>query len=204
MHLIVGLGNPGSKYVNTRHNIGFDIVDFLSQGAAANSSSPKKGLLSKLRGNNSSVFKPSKFKALICETKIGGKKTILAKPQTFMNLSGEAVASIAKFYKIESENIIVIYDDIDLPLGKIRLRPGGGSGGHNGIKSIIAHTGEEFNRVRIGIKGEKHADYDTADYVLAKFLQSEIASLIPVAKVVTDAVEEIVGNGIMSAMNKYN
>jgi len=205
MHLIVGLGNPGNKYVNTRHNIGFDIVDFIALASSAGDSAmPKKGIFSKLRGTNNAQFKPSKFRAVICETKIGGKKVILAKPQTFMNLSGEAVSAIAKFYKIENKNIIVIYDDIDLPLGKLRLRPGGGSGGHNGIKSIIAHVGEDFNRVRVGIKGEKHADYDTADYVLAKFLPAEIEELVPVAKVVTEAVEEIVTSGIMSAMNRYN
>jgi len=204
MHLIVGLGNPGNKYVNTRHNIGFNIVDFLALATSSSSSAPKKGILSKLRGTNNAKFKASKFRALICEAKIGGKKIILAKPQTFMNLSGEAVGQIAKFYKIENKNIIVIYDDIDLPLGKLRLKPNGGSGGHNGIKSIIAHIGEEFNRVRIGIKGDKHADYDTADYVLAKFLTSETDALIPIAKIVTEAVEDVVRNDINSAMNKFN
>jgi len=196
MHLIIGLGNPGTKYVNTRHNIGFDIVDFLAQAEA----SPKKsGIFSR----NKSDFK-SKHRALISESRIAGKKVILAKPQTFMNLSGESVAALAKFYKIENENIIVIYDDIDLPLGKLRMRPGGGSGGHNGIKSIISHIGEDFCRVRIGIGADKHADFDTADYVLGKFTKKETETLIQTAKTATEAIEEIVRSGINAAMNKFN
>jgi len=196
MHLIIGLGNPGTKYTNTRHNIGFDIVDFL---AAADTAPKKSGLFSR----NKSNFK-SKHRALILEHKIGGKRVILAKPQTFMNLSGESVAALAKFYKIENKNIIVIYDDIDLPLGKLRLRPGGGAGGHNGIKSIIAHIGEDFSRVRIGIGAEKHAEFDTADFVLSKFSKSELDILAPIAKTTAEAVEEIVTSGINSAMNKFN
>ncbi|MCL2837666.1 MAG: aminoacyl-tRNA hydrolase [Oscillospiraceae bacterium] len=196
MHLIIGLGNPGTKYVNTRHNIGFDIVDFLAQSEAA----PKKsGIFSR----NKSDFK-SKHRAQVCESRIAGKKVILAKPQTFMNLSGESVAALAKFYKIENENIIVIYDDIDLPLGKLRLRPGGGSGGHNGIKSIISHIGEDFSRVRIGIGADKHENFDTADYVLGKFTKKETEILIQTAKTATEAIEAIVKSGINAAMNAYN
>ena len=196
MHLIVGLGNPGNKYVNTRHNIGFDVVDLLTQIQPA----PKKsGFFSRSKSN----FK-LKFRALILDTKLAGKKVILAKPQTFMNLSGESVALLSKFYKIENKNIIVIYDDIDLPLGKIRLRPGGGAGGHNGIKSIISHIGEDFPRVRIGIAAEKHAEFDTADYVLSKFTKQEIDILIPTAKTAAEAVEEIMRGGIDTAMNKFN
>jgi len=181
MHLIIGLGNPGNKYVNTRHNIGFDVVDFLARKLSVN-------------------IKKSKGKALVGKN----KNIVLAKPQTFMNLSGESVAALVKFYKIENKNIIVVYDDIDLPLGKIRLRPGGGAGGHNGIKSIISHVGEDFCRVRIGIGADKHGNFDTADYVLGKFTKQETDILIPTAKTASDAIEEIIKSGINSAMNKFN
>ena len=202
MHLIIGLGNPGAKYQNTRHNIGFDVIDALAQSTQSQSYAPKKGILSKLSKRNS-AFK-SQHQALICDIKFGGKKAILAKPQTFMNLSGKSVAAIAKFYKIENKNIIVIYDDIDLPLGKIRIRPGGGSGGHNGIKSIISHIGEDFARLRIGVSGERDPNYDTADYVLGKFTKSETEKLAPIIKTAAEAIEEFVRSDINSTMNKFN
>jgi len=204
MYLIVGLGNPGAKYANTRHNIGFDIVDILAAAQSSGANMPKKGVLSRISGRKSSGSFKLKSRALICDVKIAGEKAVLAKPQTFMNLSGESVAVLAKFYKIETGNIIVIYDDVDLPLGKIRLRPGGGAGGHNGIKSIISHLGEDFCRVRIGIGASRHDDFDTADYVLGKFTKTETNALAPTLNTAIDAVEEIVKNGIQSAMNKFN
>jgi len=202
MYLIVGLGNPGTKYANTRHNIGFDVIDALA--AQPGSDAPKKGILSRISGRGASGSFKSKSRALICDVKIAGKKAVLVKPQTFMNLSGESVAALVKFYKIEVDNVIVIYDDIDLPLGKIRLRPSGGAGGHNGIKSIISHVGENFCRVRIGIGANRHDDFNTADYVLGKFTKAELDVLASTFNTATDAVDEIVKNGIQSAMNKFN
>lgn len=139
MKLIIGLGNPGKQYEKTRHNAGFMAVDFLMD-----------------KIDLGSFKRQSKFKAEIAEGIIGGKKIIIAKPQTYMNNSGEAVQLLQSFYKIDPEDIIVVYDELDLPLGKIRVRDEGSSAGHNGIKSIIEKLGtDKFMRIRIGIKNEK-------------------------------------------------
>ncbi|MDD2516540.1 MAG: aminoacyl-tRNA hydrolase [Candidatus Gracilibacteria bacterium] len=159
MFLIVGLGNPGNEYRQTRHNVGFLFLDYLRE---------------KLEFED---FKDSKFKGLISEGTFAGEKTVLLKPLTYMNLSGESVATLMNFYKIPLENFVVIYDDMDLEeFGKIRFRDKGQSGGHNGIKSITKCLGtEEFKRIKIGI-GKKQ--FDAADRVLSKFSKEELENLI--------------------------
>ncbi len=183
MKIIVGLGNPGQKYANTRHNVGFMVLDHLS-------------------ANLNTAINKSKFNALIGESYIGQERVILVKPQTYMNLSGEAVGALARWYKVNPSDVIVVYDDMDLPLGKLRIRPKGGAGGHNGMKSIIAHLGTtEFPRIRIGIgRSEK----DAVNYVLGNFNQQEFDII---NNVITKAVESLqvwVRQDINAAMNKYN
>ncbi len=186
MYIIVGLGNPGAKYVNTRHNIGFDVIDALCSKFDI-----------KLNKTN--------FNSVFGEGRICGERVVAAKPQTFMNLSGEAVSELKSRYKTENSEIIIIYDDISLPVGKLRVRPKGSAGGHNGIKSVILNLdSDEFPRVKIGIGAPPHPDYDLADYVLGKFGKDEIEALIPVAVRAVGAVEEIITNGCESAMNKFN
>ncbi len=186
MYIIVGLGNPEPKYDNTRHNIGFHVIDVLS------------------RKYNITLNK-LKFKAVYGDGIIGGEKVILVKPQTYMNLSGEAVRDIASFYKVPPENIIVIFDDVSLETGRMRIREKGSAGGHNGIKSIIYQlSSDEFGRIKLGIGAPPHADFDLADYVLGKFSPDEIKILEPVLLDAADAVECIIKNGAPSAMNKFN
>jgi len=185
MYLIVGLGNPGKQYDMTRHNIGFHTIDYIADKYGAK--------LTKL-----------KFKAVYGEATISGEKVYLVKPQTYMNLSGDSVGEMAQFYKIPPENIIVINDDISLDIGRIRVRPKGSAGGHNGIKSIIAHLGtQEFPRVKVGV-GEKPARMDLADYVLGHFSKEEQATMDDAVKEAADAVCEIVNVGIAQAMNDHN
>jgi PTH1 family peptidyl-tRNA hydrolase len=156
MKLIVGLGNIGDQYAQTRHNIGFRLVDELAQKLDAPAFS-----------NN------DKFKAQITEAQMAGDKMILAKPSTMMNLSGEAVQALVHFYKIDPADIWVLYDEIDLGFGKLRIRQGGGDAGHNGVKSIISAIGDGFVRFRFGTGSERHPDHDTADFVLSKFTPGE-------------------------------
>ena len=186
MYLIAGLGNPDKKYEATRHNIGFETIDLLAH---------KMGIkLNKI-----------KHKAVFGEANLGGEKVIIAKPQTYMNLSGESIRDIVNFYKIPVENVIVICDDINLETGRIRIRPKGSDGGHNGLKSIIYQlASDEFVRIRMGVGAPKHEDYDLADYVLGKFSKEEIELLTPVAEKVTEAVELIIKEDVSRAMNKFN
>jgi len=183
--IVVGLGNPGPRYDNTRHNVGFDTIDMLSC---------KYGIkVSKL-----------KHKALIGDGKIEGKKVILVKPQTFMNLSGESVRDILDWYKIPIKNLIIIYDDIDLEPGKIRVRPKGSSGTHNGMRSVIYQIqSEDFPRVRIGI-GKAPEGWDLADYVLSKFNADDRKVISESICKAADAVVTIVKSGVETAMNKFN
>lgn len=186
MYIIAGLGNPESKYDHTRHNIGFHAIDVLCDKYSIR--------LNKL-----------KFKACFGDGIIGGEKVILAKPQTYMNLSGESIRDMAAFYKIPTENIIVIFDDISLDTGRMRIRPTGSAGGHNGIKSIIYQlNSDKFPRIKLGIGAPPHSDFDLADYVLGRFTSEEIKILEPVLLDTADAVECIIKNGIERAMNKYN
>lgn len=186
MYLIAGLGNPDKKYEATRHNIGFETIDLLAH---------KENIpLNKL-----------KHKAIIGDGKICGERVIIAKPQTYMNLSGESIREIVSFYKIPVDNVIIICDDINIETGRIRIRPKGSDGGHNGLKSIIYRlSSDDFIRIRMGVGAPKNENYDLADYVLGKFSKEEIEVLTPVANKVTEAVETIIQKGVAEAMNKFN
>ncbi len=185
MKLIVGLGNPGTKYMTTRHNVGFEAIDTIAE----------------IHGI--SVMR-NKYKALIGEGMIAGEKVILMKPQTYMNLSGEAVAACMNFNKLTTDDLIVIYDDISLDLGVVKLKKSGSSGGHNGIKNIIAHLGtEKFPRIKFGV-GQKTPGWDLADYVLSRFTEPEMRIIGPVFREVVDIVDTIVSEDFEKAMNKFN
>ena len=184
--LVVGLGNPGNKYTYTRHNSGFLCLDMLSQ---------------KLNFRIDRL----KFKSLICDTKINGHRCIVMKPQTFMNNSGEAIRECANFYKIKPENIIVIYDDISLDVGKLRIRRKGTDGGHNGIKSIIYHlNSDQFPRIKLGCGKKPHPDYDLIDWVISEFKKDELKALEPALENACKALELMLDNQIDKAMNLYN
>ena len=183
MKLIVGLGNPGREYVNTRHNIGFMYLDYIFGD--------------KFVTNN-------KFKAMEYITTINGEKVIVIKPLTYMNLSGEAVIKYVNYYKIQEEDILVIQDDLDMDVGRIKLLFNHGAGGHNGIKNIISHFGtEEFLRIKIGV-GEKPQGYDLADYVLSYFDKKTRDIIDNSLADVKNVVETIITEGYESAANKFN
>jgi len=185
MKVIIGLGNPGSKYDNTRHNVGFDVIDYISQQY------------------NISINKV-KFKAIIGEGTIEGQRVILVKPQTYMNLSGESVREIIEWYKIPVGNIIIVFDDIDLNMGKIRVRPKGSSGSHNGMKSVIYQIqNDNFPRIRIGI-GRPPEGWDLADYVLSKFGAEDKKIMDESVKNAAKAVASIIKSGADAAMNTFN
>ena len=184
-YIVAGLGNPGSKYNNTRHNIGFETLDYIADK------------------NNVSVTK-AKFSALYGVWETEGRKVMLLKPQTFMNLSGEAVMQAAKFYKVPAENIIVIFDDVSLDVGKMRIRAKGSAGGHNGIKSIISHMGQDFPRIKMGVGQKPHPDYDLADWVLGKFTESDKKLLADRFEDAHRAVKLMVSGDSQKAMNLYN
>lgn len=184
--LVVGLGNPGNKYTLTRHNSGFLCIDLLAE---------------KLNFRVDRL----KFKSLICDTTINGHRCIVMKPQTFMNNSGEAVRECASFYKIPPERVIVIYDDISLDVGKLRIRRKGTDGGHNGIKSIIYHlNSDQFPRIKVGCGKKPHPDYDLADWVLSEFKKDEQKDLLPALENASKALELLLDNQIDKAMNLYN
>lgn len=186
MYLVAGLGNPGSQYDMTRHNIGFAAIDYIAD-------------------KNSVKIKKLKYKALYNEMTVNGEKVLLVKPQTYMNLSGESIREFCSFYKIPPEKTIIICDDISLEPGKIRIRRKGSAGGHNGLKSIIYQLqSDEFMRVKIGVGSPQHADYELADYVLGRFSKDEIPVLEDAIIKTYKSVDEIIKNGIDSAMNKYN
>ena len=186
MYIIVGLGNPGRDYTNTRHNIGFDVIDTLADVAGI------------------SVIE-KKHKAIIGKGVLDGQKVILVKPQTYMNLSGESVRDIIDYYKVDEEQeLIVVSDDTSLDVGSIRIRKKGSAGGHNGLKNIIAHLGHDtFMRVKMGV-GEKPKGYDLADYVLGHFKKEERVIMDESAVLATKAVELMVVDEIGEAMNLYN
>ena len=185
-YLVVGLGNPGNKYTYTRHNSGFLCLDMLSD---------------KLNIRIDRL----KFKSLICDTTINGHRCIVMKPQTFMNNSGEAVRECAAFYKIPAEKVIVIYDDISLDVGKLRIRRKGTDGGHNGIKSIIYHlNSDQFPRIKVGCGKKPHPDYDLADWVLSEFKKDEQKAIEPALENACKALELLLDNNIEKAMNLYN
>lgn len=186
MYLIAGLGNPGTKYEMTRHNIGFHTIDYIADELGVK-------------------VKKLKYKALYGECEINGERVLLVKPQTYMNLSGESIVDFVNFFKIPVENVIIISDDISLDTGRIRVRPKGSAGGHNGLKSIIyTLNSDEFARIRIGVGAPKNENYELADFVLGRFSKEEIPVLEEAIKKASKAAEEIIKNGPQSAMNKYN
>lgn len=185
MILIAGLGNPGKEYENTRHNAGFMVLDALADKLGADVSEKK-------------------HKALCGKAVIGGQKVILLKPQTYMNSSGESIRAAADYYKVAPEDILVIYDDISLAPGQLRIRAKGSAGGHNGIKSIIAHLGTEvFPRVKVGV-GQKPRQYDLADYVLGHFSGEERERMAEGYRHAAEAVKYMVTDRVDEAMNEYN
>ena len=184
--LVVGLGNPGQKYEHTRHNMGFLTVDLLAEKAGVK--------LNKV-----------KYKSAYNMVNFGGAKCLVMKPQTFMNLSGEAVREAAQFYKIPADHILVIYDDISLPVGKLRVRPSGSAGGHNGIKNIIAHLGtQEFPRIKIGVGAPAGGGDEMIDWVIGAPSQAERKILAESFERAIGAAECIIRCGYQKAMNEFN
>jgi PTH1 family peptidyl-tRNA hydrolase len=185
MKLIIGLGNPGSEYKHTRHNVGFETID-------------------KLAYDFNARLKKRRFRSLYGEVKIAGVQCLLVQPQTYMNLSGEAVRAMLQFYKLPPSEIIVVFDDVSLPVGDVRVRERGSAGGQNGMKSIIENLKtDEFTRVRIGI-GAKPDGWDLKDYVLSRFRNDEWEAMINGITQAGDAVQTCVRDGVVAAMNKFN
>jgi len=185
MKLIVGLGNPGKKYEQTRHNIGFMVIDSLSQKY------------------NITMTEKSKFKGIIGQTNIGNESVILLKPTTYMNLSGESILAVKQFYNINDTDILVIYDDLDLVSGKIRIRQKGSAGGHNGLKSIIQNLGNQnFHRLKIGI--DRSERIPVVDYVLGKFTKEQLPHIEQAIELSVNAVNDWIVQEIIYVMNKYN
>ena len=184
--LVVGLGNVGDKYENTRHNVGFEVADELADRARV-------------------PIQKLKYRALTNPVEIGGEKVLLMKPVTYMNLSGEAVGEAARFFKVPADHVLVISDDVALPVGKLRLRRNGSAGGHNGLKNIIQHLGtDQFPRVKVGVGEKPHPDYDMADWVLGKFQGEDRKAMDAAVKRAADAVECLLREGMDRAMSRYN
>ncbi len=184
MKLIIGLGNIGNEYQNTRHNVGFMAVDYFAD-------------------KNKLEFKNTKLKAMISKGKIANEDVIIAKPTTYMNLSGEALSLIMKFYQINIKDVLVIYDDLDLDTGKIRIRKSGSAGGQNGMKNIIQHTKtENIARIRIGIS--KNPLIPTKDYVLGKFTQNELQAINPALSTIELIIHDFITKDVDYIMNRYN
>lgn len=184
--LVVFLGNPGPKYSGTRHNAGFLTADAAEKrfGVSINR---------------------SRFKALTASCEINGEKVLFMKPQTYMNLSGEAVGQAAAFYHLPADHVLVISDEMSLPVGKIRIRPKGSAGGHNGLKSIISSLGtDEFPRIRLGVGAPPHPDYDVKDWVLSVFRDQDAEAIAHAVEQAAEAVETYIKFGSEKAMNKYN
>ena len=185
MYLIVGLGNPGMEYAATRHNIGFDMITYLCD---------KYGISLRSR----------EHKALVGKGIIEGEKVMVAQPQTYMNLSGESVRALMDYYKLDLDKLLIIYDDINLEVGQIRVRPKGSAGGHNGIKNIIAHLGtQEFSRIKIGV-GKTPTGGDLVNHVLGRFSKEEDGMFRDVFSLAEEAVLAIMKEGVESAMNRVN
>ena len=186
MYVIAGLGNPGREYEGTRHNVGFMTLDALADKYNID-------------------VREKAFKGLIGKGVIEGHKVILVKPQTYMNSSGESIRAAADYYKVDPEDILIVYDDISLAPGQLRIRAKGSAGGHNGLKSIIYRLNSDtFPRVKMGVGAPKHEDYDLADFVLGRFTKEEIPVMEDAIVKAEKAVAEIIKNGVQSAMNKYN
>ncbi len=185
MKLIVGLGNPGKQYENTRHNIGFLVIDKLSEQLNIR-------------------LDQAKFKGIFGMGNVEGEKILLLKPLTFMNLSGESIRAVMDYYQVQIEDLVVIYDDLDLPIGRIRLRQQGSAGGHNGIKSTIAHLStQNFNRIRVGIDRPKNG-MNVADYVLGRFTKDERLMMEDVIVKCSDACDQWLNRPFLQVMNEFN
>jgi peptidyl-tRNA hydrolase, PTH1 family len=183
--LIVGLGNPGPRYKATRHNVGFEVVDELARRASiAFESAPADALVAKWR-------------------RADGDTAMLVKPMTFMNLSGQAIGELLRYFKIDLADLLVVVDEAQLPLGRLRARMRGSAGGHNGLKNVIAHLGDEFSRLRIGV-GRGDSRRDLADHVLAKFDTDEAADVERMITRAADAADTFITSGIAAVMNQYN
>lgn len=184
--LVVGLGNPGSKYESTRHNMGFLTVDKLAQ-------------------NEKLKFNKLRFKAWTATWEVGGEKVLLMKPQTYMNLSGESVGEAARFYKIPADHVLVISDDISLPAGKLRIRASGSAGGHNGLKNIIQHLGtDKFPRIKVGVGSPQQAGFDTVDWVIGKPMGEDQKVIMEALDKAVAAIPVLIGQGIDRAMSRFN
>ena len=184
--MLVGLGNPGPKYARSRHNVGFRAIDALCER--------QRCRCDRLR-----------LKALTGFCELGGQKVLLVKPMTYMNLSGQAVRPLADYYRIPPERILVIFDDVSLPVGRLRVRPDGSAGGHNGVKSLIAELGTQaFPRIKVGVGEKPHPDYDLADWVLSSFSSQEEKLLGPTIERVLDAAGAVIAEGVPRAMNQFN
>ena len=184
MKLIVGLGNPGAQYRGTRHNIGFAVIDEIARRAAVGfESAPAEAVIAKWR-------RPE-----------GG--ALLAKPLTFMNLSGQAVGELARYFKVDVPDVLIVVDEVQLPLGRLRARARGSAGGHNGLKSVIAHLGDDFSRLRIGV-GRGEQQRDLADHVLSRFEKDEAAEVERMTTRAADAAEMFITSGIEAVMNAFN
>jgi peptidyl-tRNA hydrolase, PTH1 family len=182
--LIVGLGNPGAQYKGTRHNVGFAVIDEIARRASAG-------------------FESAPAEAVIAKWRRPDGTALLAKPLTFMNLSGQAVGEIARYFKIEIADLLIVVDEAQLPLGKLRARARGSAGGHNGLKSVIAHLGDEFARLRIGV-GRGEQERDLADHVLSRFEKQETAEVERMTARAADAAEMFITSGIEAVMNAFN
>ena len=184
--LLVCLGNPGKEYANTRHNIGFLAADALERRTGVK-------------------FNKLKYRALTGEVTLGGQRVLVVKPQTYMNLSGEAVKMAGGFYKIPPDHILVLYDDVSLPLGKLRVRGSGSAGGHNGIKNIIAHLGTDaFPRIKVGVGAPEGADRDLVDWVIGNFTQAQRKVVDEAIEKALDAAACVIAHGVSEAQNRFN
>ena len=184
--LLVCLGNPGKQYENTRHNIGFITADEIERRSGVK--------INKLR-----------YRALTGDVKLGGERVLVMKPQTYMNLSGEAVKLAGAFYKIPPERVIVISDDVSLPLGKLRIRANGSAGGHNGLKNIIQHLGTDaFPRIKVGVGAPAHPEHEMVDWVIGNFTPAEKKVVADAVGRAADAVECLIEKGVSEAQNKFN
>lgn len=185
MHLVLGLGNPGGRYENTRHNAGFIVADRLAERAGSSIGKAQLG-------------------ALVASVRLGNGVAVLAKPQGFMNRSGHPSVSLRGYFKVAPQQVIVVHDELDLPFGQVRIKRGGGHGGHNGLRDILQAFGDnEFIRVRVGISRPPPA-WDVADYVLARWTPDEASALPEVVDRASDAVEAIIAEGYLAAMNRFN
>ena len=184
MRMIVGLGNPGRRYVQTRHNVGFTVIENLANRWSIPADGKQLG-------------------ALVGTGRIGDSKAMLIRPQSFMNRSGQPVRSLVGYFKLASSDVIVVHDDLDLPFGRVQLKQGGGHGGHNGLRDLNKHVGSDYVRVRMGV-GRPPEGWDTADYVLGKWSQDETPQVPSIIDRASDAIESVIRDGLEAAMNQFN